>query len=63
MKARVTNHGSLFVFTPDDDDARAWVEENVGDGNTQTWAGGVVVEPRYIHPIVHGFRDAGGEVS
>lgn len=63
MKAAVVSHGSICLFEALDDEAQAWVDENVGDENTQTWGAAIVVEPRYIGPLVDGFREAGGELA
>lgn len=57
MDFRIQNHGSLFLLFPDSDTAKEWVEENVGEH--QEWAGGVVIEPRYVEDLTAGMLDAG----
>ena len=50
------NHGSLFLLRPQTDRAREWMSEHlpVDNPETQFFAGAIVVEPRYIGPIVEG---------
>lgn len=59
---QVQNHGSLVLLKPVTDDADRWVEEYI-DSSAQRWAGAVVVEPRYIQPILAGIADAGLSVE
>ena len=54
----VSNHGSIFLLQPLTFAGRAWVEEHV-DPDHQQWAGGVVVEHRYIGDIVAGIINDG----
>lgn len=49
----VENHGSIFILQPLTPAAREWVSEHIAD-DAQWWAGGVVVEHRYIADIVEG---------
>ncbi len=61
----VNNQGSIFILTGQTEACREWIEENVGDNQTQTWGQhGIVVEHRYIQDIVDGLRSEGfiGEV-
>jgi len=53
MDFSVSNHGSIFLLQSHTVEARAWVEEHV-DPDHQEWAGGVVVEHRYIRDLVEG---------
>ena len=56
----VANHGSICILTPLSELCRQWVEDHVGDENTQTWGRfGVVIEPRYLEPILEGLDEAG----
>jgi len=54
----IHNHGSLCVVRPKSDEARAWIEDNVGE-HTVWSGGGVVVEPRYLAPIIDGITESG----
>ena len=58
---RVIDHGSITIFLPTSDAGREWVAENIGS-DAMRWAGGVVVEPRYIGAIVDGAINDGLEV-
>ena len=53
---QVLNCGTICVLTPLTPEADAWVEENVGiNDETQFWGKkGIVVEHRYIQPIIEG---------
>jgi len=53
------NHFSLFLIRPVSPAGQAWLDENVGDENTQTFGGAVVCEPRYVEAIAHGAVEAG----
>lgn len=57
-----SNHGSICILTPLDDVAQEWVEEHIPDDAT-TWGGGIVIEPRYVQPILDGIAEAGLEVQ
>ena len=50
------NHGSLFLLRPLTTLAHEWMHEHlpVDHPETQFFAGAIVVEPRYIGPIVEG---------
>lgn len=57
----IVNGGSVVLLVPVTDDGRRWVAENL-DG--AMWYGqGVVVEPRYLAPIVEGMEDGGLSVA
>lgn len=58
----VQNHGSLFLLIPQTVQANDWIDENI-PADAQTWAGGIVVEHRYISDIVDGIRCDGLEVE
>jgi hypothetical protein len=53
------NHGSLFLVRPVSKSAQLWLDENVGDENTLTFAGAIVCEPRYVEAIAQGAIEAG----
>jgi hypothetical protein len=50
------NHGSLFLLRPLDPIAKAWMNEHlpVDSPETQFWGDAIVIEPRYLEPIVDG---------
>lgn len=55
-----TNHGSIGILHAWTDDAKAWTDEHINGDDIQTWGrNGIVVEPRYIGPILEGIQDAG----
>jgi hypothetical protein len=57
------NYGSLFLLRPITDIAHDWVEGHLPEDATW-WCGAVVVEHRFIGPIIGGAhrRRAGGAV-
>jgi hypothetical protein len=55
---RVIDGGSVFLLTPCTGPAQAWVEDNL-PAERMVYAGGIVVEHRYIDSIIEGFMDAG----
>lgn len=57
----VVDHGSIVIFLPTSDAGREWVAENIAS-DAMRWAGGVVVEHRYIADIVDGAINDGLEV-
>jgi hypothetical protein len=60
----VRNEGSIVLLTPRTDAAHEWVDENIGqDNGYQALWPTVVIEPRYLEPILTGIRDAGLEVA
>jgi hypothetical protein len=52
------HHGSLFLLHPLTPAATAWVDAHLPE-DRMTWAGGVVVEPRYLDDIVNGILGDG----
>ena len=53
---KLENHGSLFLLRPLNPVARNWMSENlpVDEPETQFWGDAIVIEPRYVAPIVDG---------
>jgi hypothetical protein len=53
---KLENHGSLFVLRPLNPVAQNWMSENlsVDEPETQFWGDAIVIEPRYLEPIVDG---------
>lgn len=47
----VSNHGSLFLFEPQNDDADAHLRASVSD-EAQWWGGALAVECRYARDLV-----------
>lgn len=47
------NHGSIALLTPLTRRAREWAATNI-DPEAQTWGQSIVVEPRYMQPILDG---------
>jgi hypothetical protein len=58
---RYQHHGSLCVLVPLNDDAAEWAELNLEPG--MSWAGGHVVEPRYMPAIINGIEAEGYTVA
>ena len=58
---KLENHGSLFLLRPLTTLAREWMNEHLPLDHPEThfFAGAIVVEPRYIGPIVEGIVAAG----
>jgi hypothetical protein len=55
----VDNHGSLCILHLYSQAAKDWGAEHIGDEETMTWCGGIVVEPRYIGAIMDGLIEEG----
>ena len=53
----LVDHGSIVLLRPHTDAARDWVADNIGC--SAEWAGGIVIEPRYVTSIVYGMEEAG----
>jgi len=60
----VNGQGTLVLFTPTSDTARAWFDEHVGQDNgyQPSWPT-VIVEPRYAGDILYALLDYGFEVG
>lgn len=54
----VSNHGTIVIFTPLTPVARDWVAKFLPE-DAQCWAGGVVIEHRYISDVVIGAQRDG----
>jgi hypothetical protein len=52
----VEDHGSLVLVRPLTDDVEEWLEEHT-DG--QWFGGALVVEPRYLKPLLEGMVEEG----
>ena len=60
---RVDNHGSIFIVTPCSPAGSEWVDDNLPTEAQRWGANGVVVEHRYITPIVEGMLSDGLAVA
>ena len=54
----VQNEGSIFLFRPQTDAAKEWIDQNVSD-EAQWFGGGLVVEHRYAHDMAEGMAGSG----
>lgn len=56
----VENHGSILLLKPQTDSAISWVEDHIGPANgfQGLWPT-VIIEPRYLGPILEGIRESG----
>jgi hypothetical protein len=52
---RLAPHGSICLLHPQTEAARLWIDEHIDD-EAQQWGGAIVIEPRYVQPIVDGLR-------
>jgi hypothetical protein len=48
------NHGSIVLIHGVSEVGQAWLDENVGDSETQYLCGAIVCEPRYVEAILRG---------
>jgi hypothetical protein len=56
----VRNEGSILLLTPLNEPARTWIHEHIGRNNGfQRYYPTIVIEPRYLAPILEGIRDSG----
>jgi hypothetical protein len=53
---KLENHGSLFLLRPLNSAAKDWMGEHLPTDNSETqfWGDAIVIEPRYVAPIVDG---------
>lgn len=58
----VSNHGTIFLFTPVTENGRRWIGENVGD-DVMWFAGGLAVEHGYARQLAEGMLSDGLEVT
>ena len=58
----ITDSGSIMLLKPETDAARAWTDEHIGD-EAQWFCRAVVVEPRYMQPIIDGIEGDGLTVA
>jgi hypothetical protein len=53
------NHGSIVLIRGLSEVGQAWLDENVGDDETQYFGNAIAAEPRYVEPIMEGAIEAG----
>jgi hypothetical protein len=53
------NHGSIVLIRGLSAAGREWLDENVGNDETQYFGSAIAAEPRYIEAIMLGAIDAG----
>lgn len=59
----VVTLGSVCLLTPISDEARDWVNDNLGpDNGYQPYYPSVVIEPRYLSDILDGIKNDGLKV-
>ena len=52
------DHGSICLLDPRTDAAETWLQDSV-DPDAQWHCGRLVIEPRYVAPIIDGLQEAG----
>jgi len=55
----VHNHGSIYLFDPLSEKAKAWVEENTDPDSRTMWVESLVVEHRFAIDVARGMQSAG----
>jgi hypothetical protein len=58
----VEDHGSIVLVRPLTDDVEEWLEEHT-DEESQWFGGALVVEPRYLSPLLAGMFEEGFAVQ
>lgn len=59
----VTDHGTIQILQPRTEEAEVWIEQHISE-DAQRWGrNGVVIEPRYLPPIIDGIQDDGLTVA
>ncbi len=59
---RFADHGSIWLLHWETDAGRDWCAEHLPE-DAQTWAGGIVIEPRYVEAIATGAVADGLEIT
>lgn len=56
LQLDITDHGTIALVRPMTAYAREWLVENVSQDEAHHWWGdSLVVEPRYLGPLLEGF--------
>jgi len=63
MDFDIRDEGSIILLRPLTEAARIWVDENISREGYQPMYPTVVVEPRYIQPILDGLQAEGYTVQ
>jgi hypothetical protein len=60
----IENHGSIFLFHPQNVEAIEWINQHIGSENGfQPYWSTVIIEHRYVADIIAGLRADGFEVQ
>jgi hypothetical protein len=59
LDIRFESHGSIVLIRAVSDAGQTWLDENVGDDETQYFGGAIAAEPRYCGAIIEGALEAG----
>ncbi len=59
---RLQDEGSISILHPLTEDANQWIEDHLPE-DALTWAGGIVIEWRYVEEIISGILSDGLEVE
>lgn len=59
----ISNHGSIFMVTPNTPQAQGWVTLSLSLESWQWLGNSFSVEPRYIEDLVQGMRNDGFSVE
>ncbi len=55
----VENHGSVFLVRGLSEAGKTWLDQNVGDNETQRFGDAIACEPRYVSQVAQGAVEAG----
>lgn len=58
----IQNEGTISILHPKTEAAKEWVAEHLPEGS-MSWAGGTVIEHRYVGPIIEGIQGDGLSVE
>lgn len=58
----VENHGTIYLLHPLSEAAKGWAQEHLPE-DAMTWGSAVVVEHRFIGPIIEGIKIEGLSVG
>ena len=58
----VEDQGSIILIRPLTEDVEKWLKENVAE-DAQWFGGALVVEPRYLAPLIEGMFEEGSPFS
>jgi hypothetical protein len=55
----VQDGGSVHILRAHSDECQNWIDEHVGDSETQRFGGGIIVESRYLGPLIEALQSEG----